>query len=50
MSIGLVVIVATVLLLGLVVGLVLLVVKGTGRSKEAPEYWQPPTDERRPRP
>jgi hypothetical protein len=50
MSISLAVIVAVVLLLLLVVGLVLLVVRSTGRSKEAPEYWQPPTDERRPRP
>jgi hypothetical protein len=50
MSISLTVIVALVLLLVLVVGLVLLVVKSTGRSDEPPEYWQPPSDERRPRP
>jgi hypothetical protein len=50
MSISLAVIVALVLLPVLVVGVVLLVVKSTRGSKEAPEYWQPPTDERRPRP
>jgi hypothetical protein len=50
MSVGLTVIVALVLLAALVVGVVLLVVSVTRRPKEAPEYWQPPADERRPRP